>query len=567
MRTFLATLPTYPNSFIGREHHLSSIRLLFEQEHTRLITLLGPGGMGKTRLSVKLAQVLQAEFKDGICFVPLDAVTDYRQLTLYIGHRLGLKESFSTSWREEIVSYLVDKHLLLILDNFEQILEAAEVVAHILRHCPTVKILATSRETLGLLEEIEYPLDSLNRPNPKLFPGPKDLLKFDAIDLFVQKAKASLPNFELTPENAAAVVQICQELDGLPLPIELAAARTKLFSPEVILRKLEMNEDLLKTKAKGVAFRHQTIRNTVKWSYDLLNETEQQRFQQLCLFRSGFTFSALEAVCSGLDALDFIESFINKSLVVKGKEIHYIPRFRMLKVIRDYGLELLEQNPKKELYYDSFTEYVLSYTSEIGIQFQRSEPSKWIALLESEYENAAAALEWLIKRAPGKAGKLGINTWRFYLNRGFLREGLEMVETLLTLAIEDKMVKAKLIEGAGTLSHNLGNYLKAKDYFKRCLESWRVLENKSEIAKALNNLGWAEWRIGNYSNTISYSKNASEICLELNDQQGQARSLNNLAWALMCQGFFEKAEGLQREILYLHTQANNNRVSPSPKLT
>ena len=360
-------LPTYPNAFIGRVHHIHSICSLLQQDTTRLITLLGPGGMGKTRLSVKVGEQSAEAFEHGVCFVPLDVVTDHEQVPLYIGHRLDLKKSFDKSWMTKITDYLKDKHLLLILDNLEQILESSKAIAQILNSCPRVKIVATSREILGISYEIEYPLDSLNRPNPRLFPGPDDLLKFDAIDLFVQKAQVSLPHFQLNEHNAEAIVQICQELDGLPLPIELAAARLKLFSPEVILKKLKKNTNLLKTRSKDVALRHQTIRNTVEWSYDLLTKNEQELFQQLSMFRGGFSLDSLEAVCAELDPIDVVESFMNKSLIIKGKEVVDIPRFRMLKLIRDYGLEQLENNPEQATYYQNFVQYFISFVEEGAI--------------------------------------------------------------------------------------------------------------------------------------------------------------------------------------------------------
>lgn len=555
----ICDLPSYPNSFIGRVHQINSITSLMLQDDKRLITLLGPGGMGKTRLSVKVGELLADDFEHGVCFVALDVVADHQQVPLYIGHRLGLKERFNSSWAEAVIDFLADKQLLLILDNLEQILEARTVIAHILGACPGVKILATSRENLGLPEELEYPLDSLNRPNPRLFPSPKDLLRFDAVDLFVQKAKSTLPRFQLTEDNALAVVQICQELEGLPLPIELAAARVKLFSPELILRKLKTNSDLLKTKSRMVVARHQTIRNTVQWSYDLLDPEEKQLFQQLALFGGGFTPEALEAVCPNYDSLDVIESFINKSLIVKGEEVYESPRFQMLKLIRDYGLEQLENNPEKDVYYERFSRYFIQFVGAGSAGLRSPEQAEWIALLEAEYENIRMALGWLVDHDPPGAGQLGAGFWRFHLIRAFLREGLEMIRQLLTLPIEDKVVKARLLEGAGTFSHNLGNYLESIDYFRQCLDLWKDLQRKREITKALNNVAWAEWRIGNYDRTISYSENALEIAEELDDQAGKARALNNLAWTYHYQGLFEKAVALQQEILDIHIRANNPR--------
>lgn len=552
-------LPSYPDAFIGRSHHLQAIRTLLQSDGKRLITLLGPGGMGKTRLSVRTGEHMAEDFEHGVCFVALDAVTDHRQAPLYIGHRLGLKTSFHTSWLDEIIAFLKDKHLLLILDNLEQILDTAEHISRILETCPRVHILATSREVLGLSHEVEYPLDSLNRPNPRLFPSPEQLLRFDAIELFVKKAQTSLPSFELNEENATAIVEICQELEGLPLPIELAAARVKLFSPELILKKLHNNSNLLRTRSRDVAARHQTIRNTVKWSYDLLDQAEQEWFQQLALFSGGFTSEALESINPEYDSLDVIESFLNKSLIVKEAEVADTSRFRMLKLIRDFGLEQLEQNPKQKEYCTDFARYFVDFVEEAGRLLRGPSQARWIALMEAEYENIGVTLEWLIAHQPQKAARLGANFWRFHLSRSFLREGLGMVQRLLTLPIEVQEIKARLLEGAGTLSHNLGDYQQAKDYFSHSLEIRKALGNKTDIIKSLNNLGWAEWRVGNYEHSLSYSADAFKLSLEINDRQGQATAMNNQGWTLLHRGLFDKAERLQRQILSIHSQANNDR--------
>lgn len=552
-------LPTYPNSFIGRKYHLHAIESLIQSEDKRLITLLGPGGIGKTRLSVKAGEHLAAKFQDGVCFVALDAVTEPEQVPLYIGHRLGLKTAFNSSWMETITAYLEDKELLLILDNLEQILDSADTIDQILDSCTQVKILVTSREILGLPQEVEYPLDSLNRPNPRLCPSPEDLTKFDAVNLFVQKARSSRPDFQLNDDNAVAVVEICQELDGLPLPIELAAARIKLFSPTLILSKLKKNTDLLKTRSRRVSNRHRNIRNTIQWSYDLLEEQEQKIFQQLAIFRGGFSPEALDAVCIDQDALEVIESFINKSLIVKDKEVYDVPRFRMLKLIRDFGLEHLHHNPEKENYYLQFTRYYIQYVERLNAELRDTDIVRWLALLEAEYENLQVAMEWLIGHQPEQAGQLGSNLWRFYLFRGFLREGLDLIHKLLALPLEDASVKSRLLEGAGTLSHNQGDYLQARENFADCLQFWENVGSTEKIINALNNLAWSEWRIGRYDQTVSYSERALSLSRGTGDLRGYAKSLNNLAWVYFHRGIYEKAEELQHQILQCQMEMDNLR--------
>jgi len=552
-------LPTYSTAFIGRNHQLKSLCDLLDEDSTRLISVLGPGGMGKTRLASRVGELKVDDFEHGVCFVPLDTLDDPTQVPLHIGNQLSLKESFHGTWIEIVVDFLRDKQLLLILDNLEQILEASSCIQKIVENCPGVKLLVTSREILGLVEEIEFSLSSLNRPNPLLFPGPTDLLQFEAINLFVQQAQLSVPNFQLTTENAEAVVNICHILEGLPLPIVLATARLKLFSPEVIYKKLEADNALLKTKTKNVSPRHQTIKNTVKWSYDLLDEEEQIIFQRLSLFRGGFSLNSLEAVCPDVDALEVVESFINKSLIVKGKEVDLIPRFRMLKLIRDYGLEKLEENPSVSAYQLDFASYFLDFTEEATKKLGTEEQVKWTSLIDAEYQNLSAAMDWLIRNQTISAAEMGANLWPFHINRGYLREGLGMIEALLVLEVKEEAIKAKLLQGAGSLSHNLGDYLKAKDYFERSLELTWALGNQHEIGRAMNHVAWAEWRVGNYDATLSYAHSAKEIFEEIEDELGQAVSLNNISWIFHYRGDFVQAEEGQRKVLEVHKKHDNRR--------
>lgn len=552
-------LPTYPNAFIGRSHHIQNIHQHLKDQSTQLITLLGPGGIGKTRLALKIGEEARTLYSDGILFVPLDTVEEADLLGFYIAQQLGIKSQSKQDWLAEVITNLRNKNLLLILDNLEQIIDAALQIDQLIKHCPNIQVLVTSRIVLDLSYELEYPLDGLSRPNANLFPGPVDLVKFDAIQLFVQKAKSSKPSFTLSTENALSIVEICQKLDGLPLPIELAAARVKLFPPKIILQRLEQSLQLLKTKSRDVIPRHQTIRNTIQWSYDLLQPEEQQLFQQLSFFRSGFNLNTLSALYPNLDTVDLIESFISKSLVVQMEANGEEGRFRMLKLIRDYGLQLLTEHAQTDTFFPSyarfFSELVLKGKKLVaGPAYQ-----EWIEQLSTEYEDIIAALQWLSKHEPNIAVKTGTVLWRFHLHRGFLQEGLQMINGLLLLPIEEELDRAHLLEGAGLLAQNRGNYQQAKDFFKVGLEFWKRSKHQGQIAKALNNLGWSEWRLGNYGHSRSYSENALDIAKALQDRQGQAKSMNNLAWTYMNEGRYEKVEALQREILSIQRQERAKR--------
>lgn len=552
-------LPHYPNNFIGRSHHIQAILNRLQDRNTKLITLLGPGGIGKTRLALKIAEQAESLFADGILFVPLDTVEDPNLLGFYIAQQLGIKAQSKPDWLAEVVAKLQAKEMLLILDNLEQIIESALQIDQVVKTCPGIKIVATSRIVLDLSYEVEYPLDGLSRPNVKLFPGPADLLRFDAIQLFVQKAQASKPSFQLTEDNARSIVEICQRLDGLPLPIELAAARVKLFSPEVILQRLGQSLQLLKTKSRDVIPRHQTIQNTIQWSYDLLPPDEQELFQQLSFFRSGFNLNTLAALYSDLEVVDLVESFISKSLIVGVEGIGEEARFRMLKLIRDYGLQLLVDKPQTADFFCAYAQFFGQMVMQGKNLLGGPEYQEWIEALAVEYEDIMTALNWLSKNEPGTAVKTGTVLWRFHLHRGFLEEGLQMIHSLLSLPIQDELDRAHLLEGAGLLAQNRGNYQQAKDFFKEGLEYWKKSKDQGQIAKALNNLGWSEWRLGNYGHSRSYSENALDIAESLEDRQGQAKSMNNLAWTYMNEGRYEKVEELQREILSIQRQENSKR--------
>lgn len=555
----LYNFPNYPNLFIGRGFHLQSISNLFHQGHIRLLTLLGPGGIGKTRLSVEVAKRLRTFFEDGIYFVPLDMINHSEEVPRYLGQALKLPKRSNYSWEEEVLEFLVRKKALLILDNLEQILDIRTFIGQLLDHCPQLKILATSREILSLANEIEYPLEGLNRPNPLLYPEIGELLRYDAIDFFVQKARSVLPNFQINQENAEAIIQICQLLDGLPLPIELAAARLKLFSPEIIWRKLEDNSQLLNSPAHTIIPRHQTITNTVKWSYDLLAPDEQEAFQQLSIFRGSFTIEALEAMQSDYIAIELVESFLNKSLVVKGQEVQWMPRFRILKLIRDFGWSLVVENPKRLQYFERFSHYYSGFLAKANESLQQDDQRKWLELMEVEYENIHAAFSFLVEHKPEEAIRMGLNFWRFHLLKGRLKEGLALIESLFLLHNPGGKDKAALLEAAGTLAHNSGAYTRAKDYFEACLSLRENNNNPIQFVKALNNIGWMAWRTGDYKECKKFAQQALAIANAGNDILGKATALNNQSWALFYEGHYEACVELQKEIRQIYTTQKNPR--------
>jgi predicted ATPase/class 3 adenylate cyclase len=344
-------LPDQPTALIGREREVEAVRTLLRREGVRIVTLTGPGGTGKTRLGLQAAADLIDDFADGVFFVALAAATESALVAATIAQALGIEQRAGRPRWEDLKSYLRDRQILLVLDNFEQVVTAAPAVADLLAAAPQLKVLVTSREVLHLRGEKEFPVPPLALPDRQHLPPLNTLSQYSAVALFIERALDVKPDFAVTNENAPAVAEICHRLDGLPLAIELAAARIKLFPPQALLSRLESRLKLLVGGARDLPARQQTLRDAIAWSYDLLDENEQRLFRRLGVFGGGCTLEAVETVCNavgglGLDVAEGIASLVDKSLIqpMPGKEVESDPRFAMLQTIREFSLECLEMS-------------------------------------------------------------------------------------------------------------------------------------------------------------------------------------------------------------------------------
>ena len=386
-------LPTQPTPFIGRATQIVVIKELLQRADVHLVTLLGPGGTGKTRLSLQVAQEMLTQFHHGVFFVPLADDTNANELISRVAQQLAVREG-GRSLLESVKDYLRDKNILLVLDNFEQLVSAALIVADLLANASQLKILVSSRVALNLHGEREFPVPPLELPQTENEGSVEHLVGNESVILFVERAQAVQSSFTLTHNNASAVADICRRLDGLPLALELAAARVKLLPPQAILARLDDRLKLLTGGARDLPARHQTLRNTLEWSYSLLNEDEKILYARLSVFVGGFTLEAAEAACNSKGRLDIPEgltSLMNNSLVRREESVAGEPRFGMLETIREYAREKLDVSGEAKRLRQQHCSFFIDLAEQAAPKLKGSEHLEWLDRLELEHDNLRAA--------------------------------------------------------------------------------------------------------------------------------------------------------------------------------
>jgi predicted ATPase/class 3 adenylate cyclase len=433
-------LPVQPTALIGREKELEEVEALLRREDVRLLTLTGTGGTGKTRLALQVAADRLEEFPNGVFFVSLASITDPDLVVSTIAHTLGLRERPGQTIEESLIEYLRDKLMLLLLDNFEQIIAAAPAVADVLAAVPALRLLVTSREPLRVTAEQVYGVPPLPLPNPAEVLDVATLSQYDAAALFVERAKAAKPGFEVTNANAPAIAEICVRLDGLPLAIELAAARTAVLGPQALLRRLDQRLKLLTGGRRDLAARQQTLRNAIAWSYDLLPVPEQALFSRLSVFIGGCRIEAAEEVCNpeadlGSDVLDGLQSLVEKSLLREKSDPDGEPRFGMLETIREYARNSLATTAAREKMRRQHAMYCLSLAERADFESRSHDQTRWFERLDADNTNLLAAIDWA--REAGEADlmlRLAAALWGFWLARGHITNGKSALEEAVLLA-------------------------------------------------------------------------------------------------------------------------------------
>jgi predicted ATPase len=458
-------LPAQLTPLIGREQDIQAVCALMRQPEVRLVTLIGPGGVGKTRLGLAVAQSMLSDFAEGVCFVPLAPIRNVEQVIPTIAKTLGLWEAADQPLLKQLQTALHERHLLLLLDNFEQVLPAAPSVADLLASCPHLSVLVTSRSALRLVGEYEFPVPPLATPDLTQLPDSQQLAHNAAAALFVARAQAMQPSFRLTPANAHAIAEICVRLDGLPLAIELAAARIKLLPPQALLKRLWHRFEVLTGGAQNLPSRQQTLHNTLQWSYDLLTQEEQRLFRWLSVFVGGCTLEATEAVCQaegeqGMEVLEGVTSLLDKSLLQQTAQEDEEPRLQLLETIREYGQERLQADGELAAAEQAHASYYLQLAEEAEPQLKGPEQVIWQGRLAREHQNLRAAIEWALSSGhPEWALRISSALWVFWWQQGYPREGSAVLEHVLARSeAAPAPLRAKALLAAGPLAFVLQDF-------------------------------------------------------------------------------------------------------------
>ena len=576
-----SNLPAQLTSFIGREPEVMALCTLLQRKDVRLVTLTGTGGIGKTRLSIQVGSELLHFFLEGVYFVPLASINDPTLVITTIAHTLGLQHRYAERQQplaehmEYLKTFLREKQCLLLLDNFEQVVLAAPDIAELLAACPHLKILVTSRASLHLSGEHEFPLLPLALPDGTSPLPIHELTQYAAIALFLQRAMAIKPDFDVTTANVQTIATICHRLDGLPLAIELAAARIKLLPPQALLQRLIHPLNVLTGGRQNAPERHQTLRNTIAWSYHLLNAIEQQLFRRISVFVGSCSLEAIEALYSSYPdstilVLDGVSSLIDKSLlrqIEQGDE----PRIVMLETIRDYALEMLDATGEENLSRHAHAVYYMTLAEESERELVGPQQASWLERLELEHDNLRAALLWSLQqdettnetqRRVEIALRLAGALRRFWQMHGHLNEGQTFTEKALAASegiLVSAQARAKALIAAGTLASIQNDYDRTEAYCRESLLLFRELGDQQGMALSLFLLSVVPMMKGDNVAARTQTEEALTLFREMDDQERVAWSLSTLGLLDTHEEKYASSRAHYEESLAIHRKLSNKR--------
>ncbi len=538
-------MPPFPTALVGRDEEVTRLAISLRDDGTRLVTLTGPGGTGKTRLALEVAHELLGHFSDGVFVIDLSPVTDASLVVAQIAAALSLKESGGRRLQETLHDYLASKAMLFVIDNFEQVMDAASEVASLLSSGPDVRVLVTSREPLRIAGEQEFAVPPLSLPSSSS-PRLEEAEQSPAVALFTERARGVRADFDLTEDNVAAVIAICRRLDGLPLAIELAAARIKVLSPHGLLDRLDHSLKLLSSGRRDASERQRTLRGAIQWSYELLSEGEQRLFRRLGVFSGGWTIKAAEAVCDRgdlkLEVLDGLASLVDKSLVrgLAGDD----ERFSMLETIREFAVERLEESGEAEEIRRTHAEYFEGFVQQLYPNLQGPAQAATLETLEGERANFEMALQWSAIHEADLALQLASQTWGFWLTRGYLTTARRWLDQVLSLAGNASTAGARAWRGLSTVAAPQGDTETAVSAAQVAVSVSKELNDDEAMSRALVCLGGAMVDAADLGGARKYYEDSLKLDEKLGDERGVAVSFINLGYIALLEARLEEAGGL-----------------------